>query len=108
MNARISRLFNELLRRKHYEQPKALMKAMTDVGNGRRMGIFAHCLQSLLPAPEPFCRDGKDAFHRVPLNLGGARDAVERVLTRLRSARRVEAWFPRRLAVAAAVVLGMM
>ena len=47
-------------------------------------------LLMILPAPEPAFKDGKDAFHRVPFILGEVRDAVERVLTRFRGAKRVK------------------
>ena len=39
--------------------------------------------------PESVFEDGKDAFHRVPFIAATIRDAVERVLTRFRDARRV-------------------
>ena len=41
------------------------------------------------PAPEPVFEDGKDAFHRVPFIPARVRDAVERVLNRLRGAKRI-------------------
>ena len=41
-------------------------------------------------APEPVFRDGKDAFHRVPFIPGEVMDAVERVLTKFRGARRAK------------------
>jgi hypothetical protein len=43
-----------------------------------------------MSAPELVFRDGKDAFHRVPFIPGEVRDAVERVLTKFRGARRAK------------------
>ena len=43
-----------------------------------------------LPAHEPVFEDGKDAFHRVPFIPVKVRDAVERVLTQFRGAKRLK------------------
>ena len=43
-----------------------------------------------LPAHEPVFEDGKDAFHRVPFIPAKVRDAVERVLTQFRGAKRLK------------------
>ena len=43
-------------------------------------------LRGRAPAPEV----GKDAFHRVPFIPGEVRDAVERILTNFRGARRAK------------------
>ena len=42
------------------------------------------------PALEPVFGDGKDVFPRVPFITGEVRDAVERVLTKFRGAKRVK------------------
>jgi len=57
---------------------------------GERRCVFIGNSPLLNPAPEPVFRDGKDAFHRVPFIPGEVRDAVERILTKFRGARRAE------------------